>query len=89
MLYVYRVLAVGIWLFFSSIALSKVGPVDNYDKAAACTNAPKSADNNDSREINASQVMANFGFIETTGRADETKRKQRQRRPPGRGSGVQ
>ena len=88
MLYVYRVLAVGIWLFFSSIALSKVGPVDTYGKAAACTNAPKSADNNDSREINASQVMANLGVIGATARADETKRKQRPRRQ-GRAGSVQ
>ena len=88
MLYVYRVLIVGALLGFSFIALSKVGPVNsNLDKLAACSNAPKSADQSDSRDINPANVLANLGTSIAVSKPSKSK-KRRKARGQGHGGSV-
>ena len=76
MWYIYLIIGMG--LFFSSMALSKIGPVDSHDKLAACNNAPRSSAQDDDRGINPGNVLAHLSG--TVGEGTERPKKRKPRR---------
>ena len=86
MLFVYPVLTLGLFLFSPSMSLAKVGPVDNHDKTAACTNAPRGHGQGYDRGVNPANVLANLG---TVVEEERPKKRRQPRRRRGRGGSVQ
>ncbi len=85
MLHAYRFFFAGILFFLSLWALANVGVVEGSgpSKVAACTNNPQSVHQDDDRNINPANVVANLGV---TVREERPQKRKSRRRGQGRGA---